>query len=104
MANLSSAVVELSSSRVLLADNNAHPNPAHLKMMYVELAWMERVWSWVDWAGFGVEQFYPDTIDNLNSQNGKNSIKSQDLLQTLIFKFSIFELKFNFKKIKSQYD
>ena len=57
----------------------------------------------MDWAGFGVEQLYPDSIDNLNSESGKNSINLQDFLQTFLFKISIFELKFNFKKIKSQY-
>ena len=55
----------------------------------------------MDWAGFGVEQLYPDSIDNLNSESGKNSIKLQDLLQTFLFKISIFELKFNFKKLKA---
>ena len=44
---------------------------------------------------------YPDSIDNLNSESGKNSIKLQDLLQTFLFKISIFELKFNFKKLKA---
>ena len=57
MANLRSAVVEVSSSRVLLADNNAHPNPASsLQNEVLGIGLNGKGRGWVDWAGFGVKQ------------------------------------------------
>ena len=56
MANLS-AVVER-ESRVLLADNNAHPNPASsLQNEVLGIGLNGKGWGWLDWARFGVEQF-----------------------------------------------
>ena len=43
--------------RVLLADNNAHPNPASsLQNEVLGIGLNGKGWGWVDWAGFGVEQ------------------------------------------------
>ena len=54
MANLSAE----SRERVLLADNNAHPNPASsLQNEVLGIGLNGKGWGWVDWAGFGVEQF-----------------------------------------------
>ena len=54
--------MQCSSSRervvVLLADNNAHPNPASsLQNEVLGIGLDGKGWDWVDWARFGVEQF-----------------------------------------------
>ena len=47
-----------SRERVLLADNNAHPNPASsLQNEVLGIGLNGKGWGWVDWAGFGVEQY-----------------------------------------------
>ena len=59
MANLSSAVVveRERESRVLLADNNAHPNPASsLQNEVLRIGLNGKGWGWLDWARFGVVQ------------------------------------------------
>ena len=44
--------------RVLLADNNAHPNPASsLQNEVLGIGLNGKGWGWLVWAGFGVEQF-----------------------------------------------
>ena len=57
MANLSAAVEY--SRVVIFADNNAHPNPASLlKSEVLGIGLKGKGWGWLDWAGFGVEQYW----------------------------------------------
>ena len=57
MANLSAVQCSAVVERVLLADNNAHPNPASsLQNEVLGIGLNGKVWGWLDWAGFGVEQ------------------------------------------------
>ena len=57
MANLSAVVESREKERVFLADNNAHPKTASsLQNEVVGIGLYGKVWGWLDWAGFGVEQ------------------------------------------------
>ena len=59
MANLSAVVV-------LLADDNAHSNPASsLQNKVLGIGLNGKGWGWVDMAGFGVEQFFKNLLVSL---------------------------------------
>ena len=91
MTKLSAVVVivVVVVQRVLLADNNAQPNPSHFKMRYLEFSWTERGGAW--WTGPGSRlSNYTDKLinahctpcfvfpfDNVNYQTNKSAILQQ---------------------------